>query len=181
MLPDAQEVLDFWFQPEARQKWFAKDARFDAQITERFQSAYVAAKEGRLKHWLTTPHGLLAYILVLDQFSRNMFRGQAEMFATDALALAATHMALEKKWDEEMELDERRFLYMPLMHSETLEDQQRSVTLFEQKTDPYSAEYARQHQAIITRFGRFPHRNAILGRESTQAEQVFLTEPGSSF
>jgi uncharacterized protein (DUF924 family) len=185
---DHLEVLRFWFgEPpgERRKPWFDKDAAFDAGIRQRFLPLYEALAAGERPEWLEDPARCLARIVVLDQFPRNMFRGSPRAFATDALALAAARHAVARGDDRAMKPVERLFVYLPFEHSESLEDQERACELckpldaFPETFDAYR--YAVAHRDIIARFGRFPHRNAILGRESTPEEVEFLKQPGSSF
>jgi uncharacterized protein (DUF924 family) len=190
---DAAAVLDFWYQPDEegrwrntpREQWFRKDAAFDAAIRERFGAPIARALAGGLGEWCTLPQGALARVLVLDQFTRNAFRGTADAFAGDARALATANAALAQGFDRDLAPVERWFLYMPFEHSESLADQERAVALFEtlaaQTGLEGPLEWARKHEAIIRRFGRFPHRNDILGRVSTPEEAAFLQTPGSSF
>jgi uncharacterized protein (DUF924 family) len=184
----AQDVLAFWFGEGAdygrrHKRWFEKQPAFDAEVAQRFLGLYEQLAAGR--EWLDSPRERLARILVLDQFPRNMFRGTARAFATDAPALETARLAVERG-DDTLQLPvERLFLYLPFEHSEALEDQQRACEL----TKPLAAfaetddahRYAVAHRDVIQRFGRFPHRNAILGRESTAAELEFLKQPGSGF
>lgn len=193
-------ILDFWLGPLDEQgwagqdrvsRWFKKNPAFDAELVERFMPTHQWLHATQPPPWQDTPSSTLAYILVLDQMSRNMFRGRPEMFASDPLALAATHRALEKDWDQSLKGNERVFLYMPLMHSESLEDQERCVQLFEamhqsvegprKNAIASNVHFAKQHRDIIQRFGRFPHRNEVLARVSSDEEKEFLTQPGSSF
>jgi uncharacterized protein (DUF924 family) len=180
----AQEVLAFWFGAD-RKKWFAKDAAFDSGIRDRFLALYEEGFLGRLDTWLQLPQACLALVIALDQFPRNMFRGTARAFAADALALSAAKHAVTLAYDRGMTPDERMFLYLPFEHSESLADQMTSCELtarllaFPQTADIHG--YAVRHREIIERFGRFPHRNAILGRASTPEEIDFLKTPGSSF
>jgi uncharacterized protein (DUF924 family) len=177
--PRAQAVLDFWFRgDEARKEWFLKDAAFDAQIVDRFSPLHGLAAAGELSHWRQSPRDCLALIILLDQFPRNMFRGTARAFASDAMALAAAKHAVAAGYDRSMREVERTFVYLPFEHSEDLADQEKALELFAGNPN---FEWARKHWEIIRRFGRFPHRNAVLGRESTAAEIEFLKEPGSSF
>jgi uncharacterized protein (DUF924 family) len=182
------EVLDFWFGPEPgrrRRQWFVKDPAFDAQIRGRFLEDHRRARAGELDAWLAAPESCLALVILLDQFPRNLFRGTPEAFAADARALAAARHALERGFDAGMPPARRLFFYLPFEHSENLDDQRRSVALAE----PFRAlpgfedihDYALRHLRVIERFGRFPHRNAVLGRESTPEEEEFLKQPGSSF
>lgn len=184
--PDA--VLEFWFAdgPDTwRTAWFLRDDSFDAAIAERFATTLEAARAGAHQDWAETPRGALALALVLDQFPRNMFRGQARAFATDAHALALARLAVARGHDLALSPTQRVFLYLPFEHSEALEDQDLSVTLFEGLRDtkalaaPNGAvDYAWRHRAVILRFGRFPHRNAVLGRAGTAEEEAFLAAGG---
>jgi len=184
--PRAAELLGFWFRGEPRdRRWFDKDAAFDQELRGRFLGLYEEAAAGGLQAWLHSPATCLARILLLDQLPRNMFRGSARAFATDKLALAAARHALERGYDASMRPEERLFMYLPFEHAESLAEQERGCTLmkpleaFPQTNDAYR--YACAHRDIIGRFGRFPHRNAILGRASTPEEIEFLKGPGSSF
>ena len=188
----AGEVLDFWFGREGdpeygqfRDEWFRKDSAFDAGITARFADLYEEAAAGDLDGWRDDAEGCLALVIVLDQFPRNMFRGDGRTHAADEKALEASKYAVEHALDRELPAFQRMFLYMPFMHSENAEDQRRSVELFERLAGepgaPDVVSYAVAHRDIVERFGRFPHRNEILGRETTQEEAVFLTTEGSSF
>jgi uncharacterized protein (DUF924 family) len=194
MVPaEAAAVLDFWYQPDdagrwrdlAREEWFRKDAAFDAAIRERFGDLIARALAGGLGEWCVQPRGALARVLVLDQFTRNAFRDTPDAFAGDARALATAKAALAQGFDRGLAPVERWFLYMPFEHSEVLEDQSRAVALFEALAAETGLdaplEWARKHEAVIRRFGRFPHRNDILGRASTPEEAAFLQTPGSSF
>ena len=186
----AKDILDFWFgigktRGKSRPEWFRKDAAFDEEIRTRFLPTYEEAAAGHLAHWQEQAHDCLALIVLLDQFPRNMFRNDARAFATDHLALAATHLAIEKKFDLPMRPVERQFIYLPLEHSESLADQSHSLTMFNALAAyPETRDlhlWAGKHRVIIERFGRFPHRNAALGRESTAVEAIFLTQPDSGF
>lgn len=180
-MPDAEAVLDFWFNHAGPDNWFTKDPAFDAAIIKNFSELYQAAKQGEMDLWAQTASGALALIIVLDQFPRNMFRDGAEAFATDAKALSVAKRALETGLQESLSVRERVFLFLPFEHSEDPKDQERSVALFAALEDPSYLDWAEKHKVIIDRFGRFPHRNAALGRESTPDEAVFLKEPGSGF
>lgn len=181
--PRAQEVLDFWFRgAEARKEWFQKDPAFDAEIRARFLGLYEQAACGALAHWTDYPTDCLALVIALDQFPRNLFRAPgpeaARAYACDALALAAARRALASGYDRALPEVARTFFYLPFEHSENLTDQERSLQLF--AGHPNHA-WALRHWEIVKRFGRFPHRNAALGRESTAAEIEFLQQPGSGF
>jgi len=171
------EVLDFWFGVEPK-KWFSRDEAFDAAITQRFLPTYEVAAAGQLDGWENTADSALALVIVLDQFSRNMFRGSARTFAADPQALAVAKRAVEQGFDRVVELPKRNFFYMPFMHSENLADQERCVALSRQYSDENTLKYAKLHADIIRRFGRFPHRNAMLGRATTPQEQEFLDGGG---
>lgn len=175
-------ILDFWFTPETKAKWFAPDAAFDGEIRHRFLADMDAAAQGALDHWAALPDGALALILLLDQFPRNVYRNTPRAFATDDKAREIAELALARQFDAGMDKDDRLFFYLPFEHSENLDDQNRAVGLFEQGgDDPEGLDFAIRHRDIIERFGRFPHRNAILGRESTPKEAEFLKQPGSGF
>lgn len=177
--PSADEVLRFWFDDHAAD-WFVKKPAFDAEIRERFLALHEAAAAGRLAAWSASPRSCLALVLLLDQFPRNLFRGDARAFATDAQARAAARVILERGWDKAMTQAERLFAYLPFEHSESLADQQLACELMKD-FDAKQRQYAERHRDIIRRFGRFPHRNDLLGRESTAAEIEFLKLPGSRF
>jgi len=178
--------LAFWFcGARARREWFAKDAAFDAAIRHRFLTLHEAAAAGMHAAWQERPGDCLALVIALDQFPRNLFRGEARAFATDAAALAAARLAVARGYDATMLPVERLFLYLPFEHSESLEDQWRSLALiaplaaWPETADVYG--WTVRHWEIIRRFGRYPHRNAALGRKSTPAEIEFLAQPGSGF
>lgn len=186
----AGELLRFWFGEEdeyggPRSFWFEKSDEVDRQIRERFLEDYERAAAGELENWKSGARECLALILLLDQVPRNIFREDAQSYATDALAREAARHAIESGFDSELENVERWFVYLPFEHSEGLEDQRRSVELFEALGESEGevdvAQYARRHLEIVERFGRFPHRNRVLGRDSTPEEAEFLKEPGSSF
>jgi len=178
------EVLDFWFKRD-RKAWFEKDSVFDAEIRSSFLSLYELGLMGELETWQQQPASCLALVILLDQFSRNMFRDSARAFAADHLAREAARLILDNCWDKGMSPDERMFAYLPFEHSESLADQERCLALMKEiAVFPQTAEmpkWAEAHLAIIRRFGRFPHRNAALGRTSTPDEAEFLNQPGSSF
>ncbi len=173
------DVIAFWFADPAR-AW-SKDPAFDAEIRARFGALHAAIDQGAHTDWLDSARGALAYVIVLDQFSRNMFRDSARMFASDARAIEAARTALSRGHDQALPPDQRVFLYLPFMHSEALADQDRSVELYGQLGLPQQVHYAALHRDIVLRFGRFPHRNALLGRSTSEEEREFLTQPNSSF
>lgn len=184
----ARAVLDFWFGPAphaVRDQWFRKDAAFDERIRERFGDDVAAAAAGAFGDWCATPHGALARVVLLDQFTRNLHRDSPRAFAGDPGALATANEAVARGFDRSLDRFERWFLYMPFEHAEDLQMQERSLALFgalaEETGDRSPLEWAVKHADVIRRFGRYPHRNAILGRESTPAEIAFLREPGSRF
>ncbi len=176
-----QQVLDFWFSEISPEKWWVKDANFDQQIIERFSSLHQQANQGELFTWRSTAHGRLAEIIVLDQFSRNMFRDTAQAFASDALALVLSQEAIAIKADQQLNAIERSFLYMPFMHSESKIIHQQAVQLYKANGIEANYDFELKHKMIIDQFGRYPHRNEILNRASTDQEKLFLTQPNSSF
>lgn len=198
--PRLEEVLDYWFGQapddagvlaQKYASWFGPGDAVDAEIRDRFGDLHEEVAAGRFERWLALPRGRLALVIVLDQFSRNLFRGDPRAFEHDGLARAWTDEGLHLGADRALRACERVFAYLPLEHSESLADQQRSVERFRVLRDEAPAalrarfdnflDYAVRHHDVIARFGRFPHRNAILGRASTPAEDEFLRQPGSSF
>ena len=177
-------VLDFWFNRD-RKDWFEKNPAFDEEIRARFLQLYEQAMREELSYWREKPASCLALVILLDQFPRNMFRGSAKAFAADGLARVAASVIQEHGWDKAMTPDERMFAYLPFEHSESLADQERCLALMKEiAVFPQTADlpkWAEAHVVIIRRFGRFPHRNAALGRASTPEEVEFLKQPGSSF
>lgn len=191
MIRTPGEVLEFWFCEQARPRWFANDAGFDDEIRRRFAATLAAAAAGRLDGWTREPQPCLALVIVLDQVSRNVHRGSPRAYATDAAARAVATTATDRGFDRAVPLDRRIFFYLPFEHSEDPEDQRRSVALFRQWAGEHTGaardkafeqlDHVLRRQDIIERFGRFPHRNAILGRPATAEESEFLKEPNSSF
>jgi uncharacterized protein (DUF924 family) len=169
-----QDILDFWFAPGMDELWYANDAAFDAGIHDRFMPTYEAAKDGRLDTWRNQAGSLLALIIVFDQFPRNMFRGDARAFATDPLARALTKEGIGKGFDRALRGAQLDFFYLPLMHSEALEDHYLLI-----RCGRGDERYTREHRATIERFGRYPQRNAALGRNNTPAEARFLEAEGN--
>ena len=169
------EILQFWLDECSPKQWFERDDAFDQTIRDRFLDTWVAATEGKFAMWLTYPNGVLAYIILTDQFPRNMFRDTDKAFATDGAALAAAKSAIAKGRDLRIDAPARQFIYLPLEHSENLSDQDRVVRLTcERMQDDSFLLHARAHREVIRLFGRFPHRNKILGRESNLAEIEYL-------
>jgi uncharacterized protein (DUF924 family) len=175
-LPSAHEIASFW-RDAGPERWFAKNDAFDAEFKSRFEAAHHAAATGALDAWLHDAEGALALLVLLDQFPRNSYRGNAHMFATDGKARAIANAAIAAGLDQQIELALRPFFYLPFEHSESMEDQDRSVAL-NAALDENTQRYAVLHRDIIQRFGRFPHRNLMLGRETTQEEQAFLDKGG---
>lgn len=175
------DVLDFWFVKTSPKQWWQKDAAFDAQIQRKFGNLHAQAKACELFAWRTTAKGSLAEIIILDQFSRNIYRNHADSFACDSLALALAQMAIEKGVDAQLSSVECSFLYMPFMHSESAVIHNEAVALYQKLGNQNSLDFELKHKAIIDRFGRYPHRNAILQRQSTPEEIAFLQQPNSSF
>lgn len=200
-----QDILDFWFEgindsttfnweENPFKKWFVKDPQFDQQLKEKFEARFEKARDGEFKEWEGSPRGRLALFILLDQLPRNMFRDTAGMFATDDIALALTLKSISDRFDQELELVERIFCYLPLQHAEDIQHQKLSLRVYEdivetsrtkcpQNTAFFEStlNYADKHLKVIEQFGRFPHRNILLGRESTKDEEEFLSKPGSSF
>jgi len=193
-------VLQFWFgdvdelgrsDVQHSRRWFMKDDAFDRQIADRFGETYADVRGGLREAWLDDPRGRVAYVIVLDQFPRNMFRGTARMFEADRQALAAAVEGVARHDDDALTVNERSFLYMPYMHSEDLDMQERSVALFKELAENAPSElrgamvaavqYAEKHHDIVARYGRFPHRNTALKRQSTPQELAFLAQPDSGF
>jgi len=171
------DVLAFW-RAAGEQKWFAKNDAFDAEIKSRFLPTYEAAAKGALSDWEATPEGALALTIVLDQFPRNMFRRDARAFAADAAARAVADRALARGFDRQVPEDQRLFFYLPFEHSEAMADQDRCCALVKALGNPDLLHWAELHADIIRRFGRFPHRNAVLGRTTTPAEKAYLDADG---
>ena len=178
---DHKAVLEFWFEETDPKKWWAKDSDFDRLIRQRFLDVHRRAIRCELYPWRGTPRGRLAEIIVLDQFSRNIFRDRPEAFANDATALALAQTALDCGADKTLSASEKSFLYMPFMHSESLQIHEIAMQLYAQEGLEYNFEFEKKHKTVIERFGRYPHRNEILSRESTPEEIEYLKQPGSGF
>lgn len=175
------DLLRYWFSREAREKWFDADPAFDAALKSRFEPLLYEAKAGRLDGWAGSPQGALALVILLDQIPRNIYRNSPQAFAADAQALAAAKAAVAQGFDRALGADERWMLYLPFMHSEDLADQERGIELFAALGLEEPLRFMKRHRDIIARFGRFPHRNEILGRPSSAEEIAFLQESGSRF
>ena len=186
-ISDSEGVLGFWFAQGREAQWFASDAAFDEEIRTQLRQVHGLAVAGRLDSWGETARGALALVLLLDQVPRNLFRRTARAFASDAQARRVSAAAIERGQDKDLSIQERVFLYLPFEHSERLQDQERSLALFASLSDSQGGDnqelmlYAKKHHEIIARFGRFPHRNQVLGRETTAEEEEFLRDPSVRF
>jgi uncharacterized protein (DUF924 family) len=176
-----QQIIEFWFEEIEPATWWKRDEAFDALLLERFSDVHVRASRCELFRWREHPEGRLAEIIVLDQFSRNMFRGTAMAFSTDAMALTLAQEAIACAADQALTPVQRSFLYLPFMHSESLQIHEIAIELYHKNGIEENLDFELKHKAIIERFGRYPHRNEVLGRQSTAEEIAFLTQPGSSF
>ena len=178
---DYQDIIDFWFIECNSEQWFTQSDAFDALITRRFQTLHTRASCGECFDWRSSIDGRLAEIIVLDQFSRHIYRHSAQAFAQDSQALTLAQEAVALGIDRQLEFTERSFLYMPYMHSESLVIHEEAERLYSRLSKEDNYNYELKHKAIIERFGRFPHRNTLLGRQSSAEELAFLQQPGSSF
>ena len=178
-----KDILDFWFKETQPQQWFQKNPEYDELVKSNFLETYEIARQGALDEWKNDADGVLCLCLLLDQFPRNMFRDTPQAFATDAQALLIAKYALSKGLDQVISPEKRRFVYLPFEHSENLSDQKKSLELFEtmKSDDPLSYDYAVRHYEVIEKYGRFPHRNKILGRANTPEEEEYLSQAGSGF
>jgi uncharacterized protein (DUF924 family) len=177
----AEEVLSFWFEALMPEQWFAKTDALDREIGDLFEALRVAVLESKAAGWRDDPRTLLAAVILLDQFSRNVHRGTAEAFAADPLAQELASLAVARGWDRAMTPEQRQFLYLPFEHAESRELQAVSLSCFEALGQEEALEYARQHAEVIARYGRFPSRNAALGRQSTPEEKEYLAQPGAGW
>ena len=168
------KIIDFWFDEDTRKLWFKSTAEFDRSIGERFENLLEQAGRGELDYWMETAEGCLALVIILDQFPLNMFRGSAQSFATEAQSREVARVAIERGLDKALTAEQQAFLYMPFMHSEALADQELAMDLFDQPGMESNLRFARHHHSIVQTYGRFPHRNAALGRTSTAAEIEYL-------
>ncbi len=176
-----EEVLSFWLDEVGEAGWYAQNDALDAEITRRFKTTWEAACDGRFSLWLTYPSGVLAYIILTDQFPRNMFRGSKKAFSSDRAALAASKAAVDRRWDMKIDEPARQFFYLPMMHSESLCDQERCVRLMCERMPIYGKSnllHARAHREVIRLFGRFPYRNEALSRSYTEPEAAYVSAGG---
>ena len=180
-MAEKEEILNFWFIECKPEQWFKKNEDFDRMIEKRFSGTIEDAIEGKLDSWEETETGCLALIILLDQFTRNVFRDTPRAFAGDERALVLSKLCFNKDYLTNLDIHRRQFMLMPMMHSENLAVQDAALPLFKKYASEKDYEYAEKHRDIIARFGRFPHRNVILGRKSTNEELEFLKQPGSSF
>jgi len=178
---DFQAVIQFWFSDIASPKWWVKDPAFDRLIANRYGAIHRQACRCELSHWRSDNLGRLAEIIIIDQFSRHIYRDTAAAFAHDSLALALAQEAISRGIDTDMDKDKKAFLYLPYMHSESLAIHDKAIELFSAPGLENNLAYEQQHRDIIVKFGRYPHRNRILNRPSTDSERAFLLQPGSSF
>jgi uncharacterized protein (DUF924 family) len=169
-----QTILDYWYSDRVKKHWFSSTEELDKEIKEKYESVWKSAIRGELNDWKKSAEGCLALAIIFDQFPLNMFRGEVESFSTEAMAVKVSKLAIGKGFDQEIEKDKVAFLYMPLMHSENIDDQNLSVSLFEKAGLEENAKFAKHHRGIVQQFGRFPHRNEILQRESSQSEIDYL-------
>lgn len=176
-----QDILNFWFNADTQPFWFQKSTDFDQKLHQRFADILNQAKQAELWTWRENAEGRLAEIIVLDQFSRNLYRDQAAAFAQDALALALAQETIQLGLDLQLQPEQRSFLYMPFMHSESKVIHEEALKLFEALGNQINLDFEKKHKVIIDRFGRYPHRNEVLGRESTPEEIEFLKQPNSRF
>lgn len=175
---EAREVLDYWYTALTPEQWWKRDDAVDEEVRGRFADVYARLAKNVPEHWLSSPLGRLAAVIVLDQFPRNMFRDDPRAYATDHTALEIASETVRAGDDQRLTPEQRSFLYMPFQHSEDGAIQARSVELFRSLGDAEQLDFAQKHKQVIDRFGRFPHRNAVLGRETTLEEEAFLKEPG---
>ncbi len=176
-----REVLRFWFEELKPEQWFKQDEELDKAISDKFGAIHHQATLGELEDWRDSPRGRLAEILVIDQFSRNIYRNDAKSFAWDSMALCLSQEAIRRGCQEDLSSPKKAFLYMPFMHSESAQIHRQAVELYSEPGLEYNLEFEYKHKEIIDRFGRYPHRNAVLGRESTPEEIEFLKQDDSSF
>jgi uncharacterized protein (DUF924 family) len=170
----ARELLEFWFSAKAKKRWFKSTVKFDNELRDKYATLYEAACRGELEHWRDDVESALALVILFDQIPLNIYRGLPRSFASDAQARAVAADVIGRGWDKTLADEQKAFLYLPFMHSEELADQDRSVELYRAAGLEHNLRYAMHHREIVRRFGRFPHRNAVLGRTSSDAEQAWL-------
>lgn len=168
------EIIDFWFSDEVKPLWFKSTPEFDQQLREKYESLWQQGVDGELETWTTSPEGCLALVILFDQFPLNIFRNQAQGYSTEQLARNVADLAIVQGFDQQLTDQQKSFLYLPFMHSENLDDQARAVELFDKAGLGENLRFAHHHYAIVEKYGRFPHRNEVLGRQSTQAEIDYL-------
>ena len=176
-----EDIITFWFEEISPEQWFKKDKEFDAMLLERAGTTVIKALNGQLDRWSKTSTGSVSLVILLDQFTRNIFRDTPKAFSGDEMALVLSQKSINSKWFSELSMMYKQFLLMPMMHSEDISIQEKSLPLFKKHANNRTYEFAVKHRDIIAKFGRFPHRNLILSRPSTEEELMFLNEPGSSF
>ena len=176
-----EDIITFWFEEISPEQWFKKDKKFDAMLLERAGTTVIKALNGQLDRWSKTSAGSVSLVILLDQFTRNIFRDTPKAFSGDEMALVLCQKSINSKWFSELSMTFKQFLLMPMMHSEDISIQEKSLPLFKQHTNKRTYEFAIKHRDIIAKFGRFPHRNLILSRPSTKEELIFINQPGSSF
>lgn len=174
MIIYSEDIINYWFSDRIKPQWFCSTAELDREILEKHEALWVKAATGGLDGWSNNPIGCLALVIILDQFPLNMFRNQAKSFSTEKVVLKISKSAIQMKFDKELNNEELSFLYMPFMHSENINDQNMSVKLYKQTKLPESIKFAEHHRDIVNTYGRFPHRNKILSRESTKQELAYL-------
>ena len=176
-----EDIINFWFEEISPEQWFKKDKKFDAMLLERAGTTVIKALNGQLDRWSKTSTGSVSLVILLDQFTRNIFRDTPKAFSGDEMALVLSQKSINSKWFSELSMMYKQFLLMPMMHSEDISIQEKSLPLFKQHTNKRTYEFAVKHRDIIAKFGRFPHRNQIINRPSTEEELIFLNQSGSSF
>jgi uncharacterized protein (DUF924 family) len=174
-----KQILDYWYSERLRSHWFSSTPELDAEIVERFESVWESAKQGEFDGWRESPEGCLALAIILDQFPLNMFRGKAKAFSTESMAVEVAKHAIQNQFDKQIGKDKLAFLFMPLMHSELLEEQDLSVKMFSESGLTENLKFAQHHRELVRKYGRFPHRNRILRRDSTGEEIAYLQSPNA--
>ena len=174
-IKSAQQIIDYWYSDAVKPLWFNSTPAFDDELKIQFEPTYLVATAGELEHWKTDALGILALVILFDQIPLNIYRGTPQSFQSEAVARDMTNIAIRQGWHESLTKEQQAFLYMPFMHSESLKDQDYAVALYEQAGLEDNAKYAHHHRTIVQRFGRFPHRNKILGRTNSEAEELYLS------